>query len=94
MSGLFHWEETEELCVYLVGYLSEILWVLLEIEAVTIDDNQFSLVALNPFLVSVVETLQIIDADALLEVSASALDMAYEGRDAAADIEHQVWELH
>ena len=92
--GSFHREETEKLCVYLVGNLAEVLWVLLEVKVVTIDDDELALVVLDPFFVAIVESLKVVDADALLEVSASALYVAHEGRDAASDVDHEVGQLH
>jgi len=94
LGGLFHRKQAEEFRIYLVGDLPEVFRIFLEVEVVAIYDDELAFVVLDPLLVAVVESLQVVDADALLEVASSTLDVAYEGRDAATDVNHEVGEFH
>ena len=90
---LFRWEESEEFGIDEVGYLAEIFGILAKLQIVAIYDDEFALVVLDPLLIAIVQALEVVDADALLEVSASLLDVLHQGRNAALDVYHEVWEL-
>jgi hypothetical protein len=95
-SPLFNilFEQAKQFGVDEIGNLAEILRIIGKLQGVAIDDDESALVILDPFLVTVVQPLEIVDADALLEISASLLDVLHEGRDTALDVNHQVWKLH
>ena len=59
-------------------------------QVVAINDDQLPLIPLDPFLVAVVEPLQIINTNTLLEVTSTLLDMTHECRDAASDCDAYV----
>ena len=90
----FLFEETEEFSIYQIGHLTEVFRILTKLQIVTINDDEAPLVTLDPFFVTVVQALEIVDADTLLEVSASLLNVLDKCRDTALDVNHQVWELY
>ena len=87
-------EEAKQFCVYQVGNLSEVFGIIGKFQVVAIHDDEAALVALNPLFVTVVQTLQVVDADAFLKISSALLDVLHEGWDAALDVDHQVGEFH
>ena len=87
-------KQAEELSIYQVSNLSEVFRILSELQIITIDDDEATFIILDPILITLVQTLEVIDADALLEIAATLLDMLHERRNAALDIYHQVWEFH
>ena len=87
-------KQAEELSIYQVSNLSEIFRILSELQIVTINDDEAAFIILDPILITLVQTLEIIDADALLEITATLFDMLHERRNAALDIYHQVREFH
>ena len=86
-------EETVELGIDHVGDLLEGLRVFAELAVVAIDDDEVAFVAFNPLLVALAESLEVVDAYALLEFAASFLDLGNERGDGAADVYHQVRQL-
>ena len=87
-------KQAEELSIYQVSNLSEVFRILSELQIITIDDDEATFIILDPILITLVQALEIIDADALLEIAATLLDMLHERRNAALDIYHQVREFH
>ena len=87
-------KQAEELGIYQVGNLSEVFRILSELQIITIYDDEATFIILDPILITLVQTLEVIDADALLEIAATLLDMLHERRNAALDIYHQVWEFY
>ena len=61
-----------------------------KIEVVSLDDEYFTLVFRDPFLISVVEVAQIFDADALLIVASTLLDLRNQGRNRRSEIDKKV----
>jgi len=86
-------EEAVELGVDHVGDLLEGLRVVAELTVVAIDDDEVAFVAFDPLLVAFAESLEVIDAYALLELAASLLDLCDERGYGAADVNHQVGQL-
>ena len=93
LNSLFS-KQAEELSIYQVSNLSEIFRILSKLQIITIDDDEATFIILDPILITLVQTLEVIDADALLEIAATLLDMLHERRNTALDIYHQVWEFH
>ena len=93
LNSLFS-KQAEELSIYQVSNLSEVFRILSELQIITIDDDKAAFIILDPILITLVQTLEVIDADTLLEIAATLLDMLHERRNAALDIYHQVWEFH
>ena len=87
-------KQAEELSIYQVSNLSEIFRILSELQIITIDDYEATFIILDPILITLVQTLEVIDADALLEIAATLLDMLHKRRHATLDIYHQVREFH
>ena len=88
--SLFLWEETVELGIDLLGDALEVGDAGLELEGVAIDDEEFAWIALNPFLVTLVQASEVVDADALLVLTAAFGNLGNEVRDGAADVNQQV----
>ena len=93
LNSLFS-KQAEELSIYQVSNLSEVFRILSKLQIITIDDDEATFIILDPILITLVQTLEVIDADALLEIAATLLDMLHERRNAAFDIYHQVREFH
>ena len=93
LNSLFS-KQAEEFGIYQVSNLSEIFRILSELQIITIDDDEATFIILDPILITLVQALEVIDADALLEIAATLLDMLHERRNAALDIYHQVREFH
>ena len=87
-------KQAEELSIYQVSNLSEVFRIFSELQIITIDDDEATFIILDPILITLVQTLEVIDADALLEIAATLLDMLHERRNAALDIYHQVREFY
>ena len=68
-----HGEQAVELGIDHVGEMLESVDVTLEFHLVSVDDDEVPLVGLNPFLVAVVETLEVVDANASFKVAAALL---------------------
>ena len=93
LNSLFS-KQAEELSIYQVSNLSEVFRILSKLQIITINDDEAAFIILDPILITLVQTLEVIDADALLEIAATLLDMLHERRNAAFDIYHQVREFH
>lgn len=52
------------------------------------------LVVLDPVFISLVETCDVVDADALLILAATLLDLAHEVRDRALEVDQEVRRVH
>ena len=93
LNSLFS-KQAEELSIYQVSNLSEVFRILSKLQIITINDDKATFIILDPILITLVQTLEVIDTDALLEIAATLLDMLHERRNAAFDIYHQVREFH
>jgi len=91
---LFFREKSEEFCIDLVDHLLEILRAVLELDAVYVKNKQIVLIVLDPVLVALVQTGDIIDTDALLILAAPLLNLADEIRNGTAEIDKQVRRIH
>ena len=56
---------------------SEVFRILSELQIITIYDDEATFIILDPILITLVQTLEVIDADALLEISASLLNVLH-----------------
>ena len=72
LNSLFS-KQTEELSIYQVSNLSEVFRILSELQIITIDDDEATFIILDPILITLVQTLEVIDTDALLEIAATLL---------------------
>ena len=91
---LFAWEESEKFSVDLVDHFLEVLRTVLELDSVYVEDKEVVLVVLDPVLVALVETCDVVDADALLVFAASLLDLTDEVRNRALEVDEEVWRIH
>ena len=87
---LFVREEAVELGIDLLGDALEVCDAGLELQIVAIDDDEFPRITLYPFLVTIVQTAEVVDADALFVVAATLGNLCAEVGDGAADVYHQV----
>ena len=68
-------EETVKLGVNLVGYHGKVFRTVLVVQIVGLDDKDLSLIVLDPLLVSFIQVAEVLDADALLIVPSSFLNL-------------------
>jgi hypothetical protein len=68
-------EQAEKLSVDLVGDEGEILRTMLVIQVISLYDEDLAFIIRDPFLVAVIKIAQILDADALLVVAATFLNL-------------------
>ena len=80
-------EESVELGVYLVCYRLEILQVVLEIQIVSVNYQQRSVVRSNPVFVPLVQSSKIVETYSLLVFTPALLDLRNQVRDGGADID-------
>ena len=88
--GFTLFEKAEKFGVYLVANFAEILRVALELQTVDVKDEQAALVVLDPVFVSLVETGDVVDADALLVLASPLLNLADEVRNRRAQINQNI----
>ena len=91
---VFFREETEKFSIDLIDHLLEVLRTVFELYAVHIKDEQVVLIILDPVFISLVKTCNIVYTDALLVLAASLLDLAYEIRDRALEVNQQVRRIY
>ena len=87
---LFFREEAVELGIYLFRDALEVGNAGLELQRIAIDNEQLPGIVLNPCLVALVQTREVVDADALLVLSATLGDLGNEVRDGTAYVDEQV----
>ncbi len=80
--------------IYLVRNFSECLRIRLELLGVAVHYYQLSLIVLNPFLISFVQTCEIVDAYGLLALTSSLANLIHQIRYRGADVYHKVRQLH
>lgn len=80
--------------IYLVRYFSECLRIRLELLGVAVHYYQPSLIVLNPFLISLVQTCELVDAYSLLALTSSLANLIHQIRYRGADVYHEVRQLH
>ena len=92
-TGLLHGEETVELGIDHVGDLLEVLGTITKLAVVAIDDDELSLVTLDPLLVATGESLEVVEAHGLLVLTATLLNLCHQGGNGGADVDHEVGQL-
>ena len=94
MFWLFVREKAEELGVDLIDNLLEVLRTVLELDAVHIKDKKLVRIVVYPVLITLVQTGNVVDPDALFVLASPLLDLADEVRDRAAEVDQQVRRVH
>ena len=87
-------EQSIEHGVDFVSDVAESFWIGLKFLSVAIDDDELARVSLDPFLVSIVETRQIVDAHGLLVFTSALADLRNEIRHGGADVDHEIRQLY
>ena len=91
--GCLKGEETEELGIDMIGDPTEVLGVVAKLDMVAINDEQVALVVLDPVLVLVVKSLEVVELDLLLIAAGTLLDLRHERRHGGTHIDEQVGHL-
>ena len=93
-SFTFTREKPEELGIYHAGDSLEILLLVAELVAVSVNDEEMALVILDPVLILVVQAGEIVNPDGLLILAAALLNLLYKIRDGGLQINEKVRHLH
>ena len=86
-------EEAEELGIDMIGDPTEVVGVVAKLDMVAIDDEQVALVVLDPVLVLVVKSLEVVELDLLLIATGTLLNLRHERRHGGTHIDEQVGHL-
>ena len=87
-------EESVDLGVYLVCYRLEILQVVLEIQIVSVNYQQRSIICSNPVFVPLVQSSKIVETYALLVFTPALLNLRNQVRNGGADLDKQIRLAH
>ena len=88
---LREWEHAVKQSVYLISYLFEVFWVVLVVDAVNFDGQDFTFIFIvYEVFVEVVQTLEVLELDGLFAVSTAFLDVCDEVWDAGTQVNHEI----
>lgn len=80
-----------QLCLHHFHNFPCVFFIVGEVQMVYIDDEQFAvIVAVDPVFVAVVQSFEVIEADAALVIASAHLDVFYQSRDAGPQINEQI----
>ena len=90
LNGLFRREKSVKFSVYPVADLLEVLRSVLELDSVDIEDQKATLVVLDPVLIPLVQTGQVVYPYALFLFAAALLYLGHDIRNRRSEIYHQI----